>query len=80
MPPPIAGKVAARAACNLVGRPSLPQAVGDRYDADLAAETERNLRALSFIRRAEIEAKVNGSGPFYLTSHVLKSSGQHGDY
>ncbi|HBB66542.1 MAG: hypothetical protein A2X28_07985 [Elusimicrobia bacterium GWA2_56_46] len=36
--------------------------VGDRYDAALAAETERNLRALPFVRRAEIEPKVNGNG------------------
>ena len=36
--------------------------VGDRYDAALAAETERNLRALPFIRRAEIEARVNKNG------------------
>ncbi|OGS32594.1 MAG: hypothetical protein A2218_01775 [Elusimicrobia bacterium RIFOXYA2_FULL_53_38] len=37
-------------------------AVGDRYDADLVAETERNLRALNFIRRAEAEATVNSGG------------------
>ncbi|MFA6435261.1 MAG: hypothetical protein WCW52_11255 [Elusimicrobiales bacterium] len=36
--------------------------VGDRYNAALAAETERNLRALPFIRRAEIDAKVNKNG------------------
>jgi len=37
-------------------------AVGDRYDADLVAETERNLRALNFIRHAEAEATVNKNG------------------
>jgi hypothetical protein len=37
-------------------------AVGDRYDPALVAETERNLRALPFIRRAEISATVNGQG------------------
>ncbi|MCX5793692.1 MAG: hypothetical protein NTY45_15960 [Elusimicrobia bacterium] len=37
-------------------------AVGDRYDAALVAETERNLRALPFIRRAEAEATVNKNG------------------
>jgi len=35
--------------------------VGDRYNAALVAETERNLRALPFIRRAEIEA-IAGKG------------------
>jgi len=35
---------------------------GDRYDAALVAETERNLRALPFVRRAEIEAAVNSNG------------------
>jgi len=37
-------------------------AVGDRYDPALVAETERNLRGLSFVRRAEAEAKVNKDG------------------
>ncbi|MDO8803106.1 MAG: hypothetical protein Q7R35_01630 [Elusimicrobiota bacterium] len=37
-------------------------AVGDRYSPALTAETERNLRALPFIRHAEAEAKVNKSG------------------
>jgi len=37
-------------------------AVGDRYDPALIAETERNLRALSFIRRAEVSATVNNQG------------------
>lgn len=36
--------------------------VGDRYNANLAAETERNLRALSFIRRAEVVPTVNKDG------------------
>jgi hypothetical protein len=36
--------------------------VGDRYNAALAAETERNLRALPFIRRAEVAPTVNGNG------------------
>lgn len=35
---------------------------GDRYDAALAAETERNLRALPFIRRAEVVPTVNKDG------------------
>jgi outer membrane protein assembly factor BamA len=37
-------------------------AVGDRYNAALVAETERNLRLLPFIRHAEAEAKVNKNG------------------
>ena len=37
-------------------------AVGDRYDPLLVAETERNLRALPFIRRAEVEGTVNENG------------------
>lgn len=36
--------------------------VGDRYNSALAAETERNLRALPFIRSAGIEAVVNKKG------------------
>ncbi|MCR4296541.1 MAG: BamA/TamA family outer membrane protein [Elusimicrobia bacterium] len=36
--------------------------VGDSYDPLLIEETERNLRALSFIRRAEIAATINGRG------------------
>ncbi|MCX5787130.1 MAG: hypothetical protein NTX64_01280 [Elusimicrobia bacterium] len=36
--------------------------VGDRYDPDLVEETERNLRLLPFIRRAEAEATVNKDG------------------
>ena len=36
--------------------------IGDRYDPDLIDETERNLRALPFIRRAEISAKANPAG------------------
>lgn len=35
-------------------------AVGDSYDPTLIAETERNLRLLPFIRRAEISGTVNG--------------------
>ncbi len=37
-------------------------AVGDRYDPSLVAETERNLRALSFIRRARAYATINARG------------------
>ena len=37
-------------------------AVGDRYDPALIEETERNLRSLSFIRRADIAATVNEEG------------------
>jgi outer membrane protein assembly factor BamA len=36
--------------------------VGDPYDPLLIEETERNLRGLSFIRRAEISATVNKQG------------------
>ncbi len=42
-------------------------AVGDRYNAALVAETERNLRALPFIRRAEAEATVNRNGTVDVT-------------
>jgi len=37
-------------------------AVGEPYDAALIEETERNLRDLSFIRRAKISAAVNAQG------------------
>jgi outer membrane protein assembly factor BamA len=37
-------------------------AAGARYNAALVAETERNLRALPFIRRAEAQAAVNKNG------------------
>ena len=37
-------------------------AVGDRFDPLLIEETERNLRALSFIRRAQVSATVNAKG------------------
>jgi hypothetical protein len=37
-------------------------AVGEPYDAALIEETERNLRGLGFIRRAEISATVNAQG------------------
>jgi len=37
-------------------------AVGDRLDPLLLEEMERNLRGLSFIRRAEISASVNAQG------------------
>jgi hypothetical protein len=37
-------------------------AVGDGYDPALIAETERNLRALPFIRSADISATVNAQG------------------
>jgi len=36
--------------------------VGDRYDPALVAETERNLRRLPFIRRAEAAAMINPDG------------------
>lgn len=48
-------------------------AVGDQYNAALAAETERNLRALPFVRRAEIEAAVNGGGTVDVTVHTYDS-------
>jgi hypothetical protein len=41
--------------------------VGDQYNADLAAETERLLRALPFIRRAEIEPVSNRDGTVTVT-------------
>lgn len=47
--------------------------VGDKYNASLAAETERNLRALSFIRRAVIEASVNKNGTVDVTVHTYDS-------
>jgi len=37
-------------------------AVGDRFDPLLIEETERNLRGLAFIRRAEVTASVNAKG------------------
>jgi len=46
---------------------------GDRYNAALVAETERNLRALPFVRRAEIEAAVNKSGTVDVTVHTYDS-------
>lgn len=36
--------------------------VGDRYDPLLVEETERNLRGLGFIRRAEISAEIDARG------------------
>lgn len=36
--------------------------VGDKYDALLIEETERNLRGLGFIRRAEISATIDAAG------------------
>lgn len=36
--------------------------VGDRYDPLLIEETERNLRSLGFIRRAEVSATINKDG------------------
>ena len=47
--------------------------VGDRYDAALAAETERILRGLSFVRRAEIEPKVNKDGTVTVTVRTYDS-------
>ena len=47
--------------------------VGDRYSASLVAETERNLRALPFFRRADIEAAVNKSGTVDVTVHTYDS-------
>lgn len=40
---------------------------GDRYDAALAAETERLLRGLPFVRRAEITPVVNKDGTVTVT-------------
>lgn len=40
---------------------------GDRYDADLVAETERLLRGLSFVRSAEIEPVDNKDGTVSVT-------------
>lgn len=37
-------------------------AAGDPYDPDLIAETERNLRSLPFIRRAEVTGYVSSTG------------------
>ena len=37
-------------------------AVGEGYNAALIEETERNLRALPFIRRAEVSATINKAG------------------
>ena len=47
--------------------------VGDHYNAALVAETERNLRALPFIRRAEIEPKVNKDGTVDVLVHTYDS-------
>jgi len=46
---------------NVVRRELLYE-VGDPYDPNLIAETERNLRLLHFIRRADSDAVVNSSG------------------
>lgn len=45
-----------------VVRRELLFAVGQPYDAGLIAETERNLRLLPIIRRADIESSVNARG------------------
>jgi len=45
-----------------VVRRALLFAVGDRYDANLLRETERNLRQLAIIRHASADAVVNSSG------------------
>lgn len=37
-------------------------AVGDPYDPELLEETERNLRRLPFVRKAEVEAVADSSG------------------
>lgn len=47
---------------NAVVERELLFAVGDRFDPLLIEETERNLRGLSFIRRAEVSASVNAKG------------------
>lgn len=46
---------------------------GDRYDAALAAETERILRGLPFVRRAEIEPVVNKDGTVTVTVRTYDS-------
>jgi hypothetical protein len=48
-------------------------AVGDKYDPALIAETERNLRALPFIRRAEVSAAVNDQGAVDVVVHTYDS-------
>ena len=48
-------------------------AVGDRYNPALIAETERNLRALPFLRRAEAEATVNKQGTVDVIMHTYDS-------
>ena len=58
---------------DTVIRRELLFAVGDRYDPSLIEETERNLRALPFIRRAEVSAKVNDLGTVDVVVHVYDS-------
>ena len=48
-------------------------AIGDGYDPLLIEETERNLRALPFIRRAEIAATVNPQGTVDVIVHTYDS-------
>lgn len=48
-------------------------AAGERYDPLLIEETERNLRALPFIRRAEVTAAVNKRGRVDVTVRTFDS-------
>ena len=56
----------------VIGRELLFE-VGDRYDAALTAETERILRALPYIRRAEITPVVNKDGTVSVTVRTYDS-------
>ncbi|HBA59475.1 MAG TPA: hypothetical protein DCZ92_01360 [Elusimicrobia bacterium] len=48
-------------------------AVGDLYNTALVAETERNLRALPYIRRAEIEPVITKNGTVDIIVHTYDS-------
>lgn len=48
-------------------------AVGDRFNPLLIEETERNLRALPFLRRAEVSAVVNKKGTVDVTVRTFDS-------
>jgi outer membrane protein assembly factor BamA len=47
--------------------------VGDYYNPALVEETERNLRALPYVRRAEAEAAVNQNGTVDVIMHTYDS-------
>lgn len=47
--------------------------VGDRYDPALVAETERNLRRLPFLRRADVSAAINPDGAVDVTVRTYDS-------